>query len=111
MGRWGDGGGDKTEEEFNIAINAIKKDRRPPHPDIHVFGKKGINPHDVEIVKDYFIDYSSYDNLEKIIIGILDGYVDNIRLFYKSDSDKYNKSVSEREISFIGFVLKINHVV
>ena len=103
--------GDKTEEEFNIAINAIKKDRRPPHPDIHVFGKKGINPHDVEIVKDYFIDYSSYDNLEKTIIGILDGYMDNIQLFYKSDSDKYNKSVSEREISFISFVLKINHVV
>ena len=98
--------GAKTEEEFNVAINAIGKDRRPSHPDIHVFAKKGINPSDIEMVKDYFIDYSNSDNLEKAIIDILHKYIQSVEVSKKSLREKYYENVSEREKGFVNFLLK-----
>lgn len=103
--------GSKTEEEFNVAINAIIKDRRPKHPDIHVFGKKGINPIDIEIVKDYFIDYSNSDNLEKSIIDILHSYIENVEKSKVTLREKYNKIVSDRELDFINFLIMTNPLV
>lgn len=103
--------GGKTEEEFNVAINAICKDRWPPHPDIHVFGKKGINPIDIEIVKDYFIDYSNSDNLEKSIIDILHSYIENVEKSKVSLREKYNKIVSDRELDFVNFLIMTNPLV
>lgn len=103
--------GDKTEEEFKVAINAINKERRPPHPDIHVLGKKGINPEDIDVVKDYYKDYSNYDNLETIIIGILDRYMNKLKLSYNADSEWFKRNNSERELRFVNFILKINYLV
>ena len=103
--------GDKTKIEFIVACNANKKERWPSHPDIHVLVKKGIDPNDIEIVKDYYLEFSNYDNLENIITNILDGFMDKNILFYNADSDKYNKMISEREIGFNLFIQKINHIV
>ncbi len=103
--------GKETKKEFIVASYAFKKERKPPHPDIHVLCKKGIDPNDIEVVKDYYLEFSNYDNLENIIINILDGFMEKTKLFYKADNDKYNKMVSEREIGFNLFIYKINHIL
>lgn len=103
--------GEKTKEELNVALNAIKKDRRPLHPDVHVFGRKGLNSRDIEdIVKDYFKDYTSYDNLEKSIISILDGFVDRLEMYRNSFSEDYYRNASEREMRFMSYIYSINYL-